>query len=147
MTCILLCKDDYRYNTTDYYKMSTRQKYIAQADLQKLERMYNWLHHCFPIPKTSKRFGFSSVFTLIPFGSTITLCMNGYLIKKCSEHDLPSRLTHKILRHCIVSWLLGLPPIVGVLFVALYRADAKNMKLVIEHFPSIVTRPSAFSIA
>lgn len=104
------------------------------ATLKRLERLADLTDSRFRIPFTNIRFGLDGIIGLIPFiGDGISLIISLYLLLEASKLGTPHSLKIKMLRNVIIDWVIGLVPILGDAADVVFKANKKNMKLLVEH--------------
>ncbi len=106
-------------------------KTIFQEELDKLDKIAEWMDSRFKIPGTSIRFGLDSLLGIIPgVGDTITMASTGYLISKAHEYKLPWHVKTTMLWNLLIDWLIGLIPLLGDIFDVGWKANNKNVALI-----------------
>ncbi len=106
-------------------------KIITEEEIQKLDKMAEWMDSRFKIPGTSIRFGFDSLLGLIPgIGDTVTLATTGYLISRAHNYKLPWHVKTTMLWNLFIDWLIGLIPLLGDIFDVGWKANQKNVALI-----------------
>lgn len=104
------------------------------ATLKRLERLADLTDSRFRIPFTNIRFGIDGIIGLIPFvGDSISLVISLYLLLEASKLGTPHTLKIKMLRNVILDWAIGLIPILGDAVDVAFKANNRNMKLLVEH--------------
>jgi hypothetical protein len=104
------------------------------ATLKRLERLADLTDSRFRIPFTDIRFGLDAVIGLIPFvGDSISLVVSLYLLFEASKLGVPPSLKIKMLRNVLIDWVIGLIPILGDAVDVVFKANMRNMKLLVEH--------------
>ncbi len=104
------------------------------ASLQRLERLADLTDSRFRIPFTNVRFGLDSLIGLIPVvGDGISLIMSFYLLIEASKLGTPFSLKTKMLGNIVLDLLIGLIPLVGDAADVVFKANNKNMKLLLTH--------------
>ena len=110
---------------------------ILQSDLEKLERLADWMDSKFILPGTSIRFGFDSLIGLIPgLGDTATLAVSAFLIGKARSYNLPWHVSALMIWNAFIDWLIGLIPFLGDIFDIGWKANRKNVALLRKHLDS-----------
>jgi len=104
------------------------------ATLKRLERYAELTDSRFRIPFTKIHFGLDAIVGLIPFvGETIGLALSLYLLFEASKLGVPTSLKMKMLSNVLIDWLVGLVPIAGDIADVAFKANVRNMKLLVEH--------------
>lgn len=106
-------------------------KIVTEEELEKLDKIAEWMDSKFHIPGTSIRFGFDSLLGLLPgVGDTITLASTGYLLTKAHGYKLPWHVKTTMLWNLLIDWLIGIVPVLGDLFDVGWKANNKNVALI-----------------
>ena len=106
----------------------------AREDLERLERMTNWLDDRFVIPGTGIRFGLDPILGLIPgVGDTVATAFTALLIGHAQRHGLPGHAKARMLGNLAVDWIVGSIPLVGDLFDIGFHANRRNLDIVKRH--------------
>ena len=104
------------------------------STLQRLERFANFTDSYFRIPFTTIRIGVDALIGLIPIaGETIGLLMSFYLVIEASKIGIPKTIKIKMIRNILIDFLFGLVPIIGDAADIIFKANMRNMKLLVEH--------------
>jgi len=104
------------------------------ATLKRLERYAELTDSRFRIPFTKIHFGIDALVGLIPFvGETIGLVLSVYLLLEASKLGVPTSLKMKMLGNVLIDWLVGLVPIAGDIADVAFKANVRNVKLLVEH--------------
>ncbi len=104
------------------------------ASLKRLDRLADLSDSKFRIPFTRIRFGLDSLIGLIPVvGETIGLVISLYILMEASKLGVPRALKAKMLGNILLDWLVGLVPVVGDIADIAFKANVRNMKLLVEH--------------
>lgn len=104
------------------------------ATLKRLERIADLSDSRFRIPFTKIRFGLDAIIGLVPFiGDFISLILSLYLLFEASKLGAPLTLKIKILWNVLIDWLIGLIPVLGDAVDVFFKANNRNMKLLVEH--------------
>lgn len=100
--------------------------------LQAAEHMAKILENKFQI--LGFKFGIEPLVGLIPWiGDFIGLILSLYIIWIAREMRLPKEILIKMYRNVIFDFFLGLIPLVGDISDFIYKANSKNLALLIKH--------------
>lgn len=97
-------------------------------DKQRLEKVHHFLSDLWDIPLIkkltgkNKRCGVSTLFVLLPGGSTVALIAKAQFILVAHRNNIPKAVIYERL---LIDWLLGVPPVLGSILTWLYGADDK----------------------
>lgn len=104
------------------------------ATLKRLDRIAELSDSKFRIPFTRIRFGVDALIGLIPIlGETIGLLISLTILFEASKIGVPRSLKIKMLRNIALDWLIGLVPIAGDIADVAFKANVRNMKLLVTH--------------
>lgn len=116
-------------------------------ELEYLDRATRWLDTRFRIPGTDIRFGFDALLGLIPgAGDAISLLVSGGLVIVMARHGSSFGLLVKMLFNILLDALLGIIPFAGDVFDVFYKANRKNLRLLVEHYESGGARSNLFAL-
>lgn len=91
----------------------------------------------FLIPGTNIRFGFDSIVGLIPvIGDTLTVAVSGYIYSFARTAGVPRRKRLRMAWNIFIDWLIGLVPLVGDIFDVGFKANSKNVQIIMAHVES-----------
>lgn len=103
------------------------------ALLEQLERESILLDSRFRIPGTRIRFGFDPLIGIIPIaGDVIGAAWSLRLVASAKELGARPALVRKMLLIIAVDFALGLTPILGPLVDIFYRANMRNLALLLD---------------
>jgi hypothetical protein len=100
-----------------------------------LAQLAELMDNRFRIPGTQIRFGFDSILGLFPYlGDIIPFLISGYLVLVMSRKGASGMLAVKMVGNILVDGILGTVPLLGDIFDFKYRANIKNVNLLLEHY-------------
>lgn len=107
---------------------------ISREDLAKIRRLSNLMDKAFPLPGTKIRFGVDSIVGLIPVvGDTLTISVSGYIYSFAKRAGVPWYKRMQMLWNIFIDWLIGLIPLAGDIFDVGYKANSKNVGIILTH--------------
>lgn len=116
-------------------------------ELARLDRVAEFLDDRFRIPGTQIRFGFDALVGLVPYiGDLITFIVSGYLIMVMAKRGASGRLLILMLGNLFVDGAVGTIPVLGDIFDWRYRANKKNVRLLLTHYEEGRHRGSAWPV-
>lgn len=107
------------------------------ATLNRLDKFATLTDSKFRIPFTQIQFGIDAIIGLVPvIGDMISLVLSGYLLSESFKLGLPRSVKTKMIRNMLLDWLIGLVPVFGDFVDVFFRANNRNMKLLVEQIDS-----------
>lgn len=121
--------------TSDTLNFNARPKAnVWDEDLRQLQALADWMDSKFVIPGTKIRFGLDSVIGLIPgLGDTASAAVTAFIIAKAGKYNLPFHVKMRMAWNGFLDWLVGLIPFFGDIFDVGFKANRKNVALIVEH--------------
>lgn len=113
-----------------------------EATLARLRALAHLLDDAFRIPGTSVRFGLDPVVGVLPVaGDGVTTLLSLYVILEGIRLGAPAGLVAKMVAVLAVDAVVGSIPLIGPLFDARWKANAWNVRLLVDHLEA--RRPAA----
>ena len=107
----------------------------THTDFRKLEQFTRLLDSKYRLPGTKFKFGLDPIIGLIPIiGDSVTMIISGGLVIIMARNGVSGKVIVKMVGNVVLDAVIGSIPIVGSLFDFVYKANAKNMKLLKEHY-------------
>ncbi|MET0183252.1 MAG: DUF4112 domain-containing protein [Caulobacterales bacterium] len=101
------------------------------ADIVHLARL---LDNRFVVPGTGIRFGLDALLGLIPaVGDGISAALSLYIIARAKHLGAPDALLAKMGWNVAIDTAIGAFPIVGDVFDVAFKANLKNVRLLLDH--------------
>ncbi len=101
----------------------------------------------FKIPGTNIKFGLDALVGLIPgAGDFATFLVSGYMMLTLAKNGASGFVLARMALNVLIDSLIGAIPILGDIFDVAFRANARNMKLMHEHYVEGRHRRSAWKI-
>ncbi|WP_284380986.1 DUF4112 domain-containing protein [Litoribrevibacter albus] len=108
-----------------------------KLSLKRLNRFSRIMETQWRIPFTKIRFGLDFLIGLVPVvGDVLTGLLSLWLIKESLRYQLPKRIYIKMVLNVLLDVLVGSIPLLGDFFDLMFKANRRNLKLVIEHLES-----------
>ncbi|WP_437681599.1 DUF4112 domain-containing protein [Sorangium sp. So ce131] len=109
----------------------------APPEDERLKRL-TWLGHFLDnsirIPGVGYRVGYDAVIGLIPgVGDLVGLGLSLYIVLAATRYRLPASTLLRMVLNVGIETLIGTVPLVGDLFDAAYKANARNLGLLHAH--------------
>jgi len=100
------------------------------AALKRVRRLAELLDTQFTLPGTPVRFGFDALLGLIPIaGDTAAGIMGLYPIFESRRLGVRWSIILKMLLNLGIDWLVGLIPLVDLIFDVVFKANVRNLEL------------------
>ncbi len=101
----------------------------------------------FKIPGTNIKFGLDALVGLIPgAGDFATFLVSGYMMLTLAKNGASGFVLTRMALNVLIDSLIGAIPILDDIFDIAFRANARNMKLMHEHFVEGRHRGSAWKL-
>ena len=105
--------------------------------LEHLRSLSHVLDNAIPIPGTSYRIGIDPILGLIPAaGDYVGTALSGYIVLQAARVGVPRATLSRMVFNIILETLVGTVPVLGDLFDAGWKANAKNLALLEVHAAS-----------
>jgi hypothetical protein len=99
-----------------------------------LDRMATLLDGKYRIPFTRIRFGWDAIVGLLPVaGDLATAAVSLHLVGCARKLGADGPLAVRMILNILIDFLIGAIPIVGTVFDVLFRANERNLLLLIDH--------------
>lgn len=107
---------------------------ISRETLARLQQLSDFMDRAFLIPGTSIQFGLDSIVGLIPvIGDTATVAISGYIYSFANKAGVPRKKRLKMLWNIFIDWFVGLIPLFGDIFDVAFKANSKNVRIILAH--------------
>lgn len=146
-TSILDRSHDARVTAADEaYQTDHRADPVDEETLRRLSTLAFLLDDRFRIPGTNVRFGWDSIVGLVPgIGDLGTAAVSSYIVLEGRRLGAPKRLLMKMAGNIAIDAAVGLVPIVGDILDIQWKANRKNVNLLMDHARK--GRPKKFTSA
>jgi hypothetical protein len=99
-----------------------------------LDRTAGLLDSRYRVPFTQLRFGWDAIVGLLPVvGDLATTAASLHLVHRARTLGADGRLASRMILNVLIDALLGFVPIIGTVFDVFFRANERNLKLLIDH--------------
>lgn len=110
---------------------------ISRETLMKLQRVSDLMDRAFILPGTNIRFGFDSIVGLIPVvGDTLAFAVSVYIYSFAKPAGVPLHKRMRMAWNIFIDWLIGLVPLLGDILDVGFKANSKNMRIMMTHVES-----------
>jgi len=117
---------------------------------RRLERLAWLLDSSIPLPGTSCRVGLDGLSGLVPgIGDLAAGGLSGYILLQALQQGVSWAVALRMLLNILLESTVGIVPVVGDIFDFAYKANERNVRLLLEYqkSPGPVQRRSALLIA
>jgi hypothetical protein len=110
------------------------QKQLDQNTIEALHQLTTLMDKAFQIPGTNIRFGIDSILGLLPvIGDTLSVAVSGYIYSFAKKAGVPWYQRMRMIWNIFIDWLIGLVPFLGDLFDVAFKANSKNLRIILAH--------------
>ena len=118
--------------TTTYGFDFTRPR-SRGARIARIDALATLLDTALVIPGTGVRFGLDALIGLFPVvGDTITTALSLFIVHEAYQLGVPGHVVARMLANVALDGVLGAVPLVGDAFDVLWRANRRNVRLLME---------------
>ncbi len=104
-----------------------------EVRLERLSRLSYLLDNSIRIPLIGYRIGYDAIIGLVPgFGDAVGLALSAYIVLSASRLGLPRSTLIRMAGNVGLEALIGAIPVLGDVFDATFKANARNIRLVQE---------------
>lgn len=103
--------------------------------IARLDTLSRWLDIAFVVPGTSIRFGVDGIIGLIPVvGDIAGVGLSSLLIIEAARLGVPKGILMRMVANVAIEGVVGAVPIAGDAFDIVWRANRRNVALLLRHF-------------
>jgi hypothetical protein len=104
------------------------------TSLQRLRQLSHVLDNAIPIPGTGYRIGLDPILGLLPgAGDTVAGALSAYIVVEAARMGIPRETLARMVSNIILEVVLGSVPLLGDVFDATWKANARNITLLESH--------------
>ncbi|WP_051371409.1 DUF4112 domain-containing protein [Mesorhizobium loti] len=105
-----------------------------RARVERLDRLSRLLDVAFAIPGTKVRFGVDAILGLIPVvGDWAGVALSSIIVVEAFRIGVPVSVLIRMIANVVIEGVIGSIPIAGDAFDVFWRANRRNMSLLIRH--------------
>jgi hypothetical protein len=113
--------------------------------LARIDALARLLDTAFVIPGTNIRFGLDALIGLVPgIGDAVTTVLSLYIVNEARALGAPRLLLARMLANVGLDGVIGAIPLFGDAFDVAFRANRRNMALLIAHIDRHQRRGTAY---
>ncbi len=113
--------------------------------LSRVRALTKLMDNAIRIPIINYRVGLDPIIGLIPgAGDTVGLAISAFMIWQAKRLGVSSAVLKRMVANVAFDWLVGLVPVLGDLSDVVFKANARNLRLLENaklEMPSIVVKP------
>src|SRR5580765_501659 len=130
---------------TASFAFDTQSSMSREARIARIDALARLLDTAFVIPGTNIRFGLDALIGLVPgIGDAITTVMSLYIVNEARALGAPRLLIARMLGNVALDGLVGAIPVLGDAFDVAFRANRRNMALLLGYLDRSRTRGTAY---
>lgn len=100
------------------------------ATLRRLSLLGRLLDEAFHVPILKRKIGLDAIIGLLPgIGDVMSTGVSLYIVAEAARLGAPRLLLTRMIANVLVDTSIGIVPVVGDVFDALFRANVMNLKL------------------
>ncbi|MBD1866027.1 DUF4112 domain-containing protein [Cyanobacteria bacterium FACHB-471] len=104
------------------------------TSLQRLRQLSHVLDNAIPIPGTGYRIGLDPLLGLLPgAGDTVAGALSAYIVVEAARMGVPRETLLRMASNIVLEVVLGSVPMLGDVFDATWKANARNIALLETH--------------
>ncbi len=106
-----------------------------QRGLRNIKRFAKVLDTQFKLPGTNFRFGLDPILGLVPgAGDVLSYVLSGGLVVAMARNGASGQVVTKMVINVVLDTIIGAIPLIGTLWDFTYKANARNLRLLQEHY-------------
>lgn len=108
---------------------------VKEEEILILQNLSRLMDKAFMIPGTSIYVGLDSIIGLVPvIGDSISVAVSGYIYTFAKRAGVPWHKRLKMIWNIFIDWLIGIIPFIGDLFDIGFKANTKNVDIIVAHY-------------
>jgi Domain of unknown function (DUF4112) len=118
---------------TTAYGFDSMRSHSRGARIARIDALATLLDTALVIPGTGIRFGLDALIGFFPVvGDTITTALSLFIVHEAYQLGVPGSVVLRMLANVAVDGVVGAVPLVGDAFDVLWRANRRNVRLLME---------------
>lgn len=106
----------------------------AQATIKRIDRLAYWLDNSIKLPGINYRIGYDALIGLVPgVGDAVALGLSAFIVWEAARVGAGRTALVRMIGNVALEMLVGAVPVLGDLFDATYKANARNINILYEH--------------
>ena len=106
---------------------------VNEAAVRRMRFVANLLDDSIRVPGTEFRIGIDPILGVVPgAGDAVAAAMSVYIVLESARLGVPFSTLLRMIANVTLDFAVGLVPVVGTLFDAVWKANQKNVELAVE---------------
>ena len=107
----------------------------TRADaVARIQALAHVMDSAFTVPGTNVRVGLDAVLGLIPgIGDAVSAALSSYIVWEARRLGLPRWKIARMMGNVAMDAMVGVVPLVGDLFDVAFKANRRNLRIVLDH--------------
>ena len=102
--------------------------------VNRITALARLLDSSIPVPGTGRTVGLDAVLGLVPgIGDALSATLSAYIIWEARRLGVPKRKIARMVGNTAVDTAIGAVPLVGDLFDMVFKANRRNVRIVLDH--------------
>ena len=111
---------------------------VPEETLARLRTVSHYLDNAIEIPGTNYRIGLDPILGLVPgVGDTTAAAMSAYILVEAAMLGVPRATLARMFGNVLLDTVFGSLPVVGDIFDAVWKANARNVRLLEERYDDL----------
>ena len=106
---------------------------VDEAAVRRMRFVANLLDDSIRVPGTEFRIGIDPILGVVPgAGDAVSAALSAYIVLESARLGVPFSTLLRMIANVTLDFAVGLVPVVGTLFDAVWKANQKNVELAVE---------------
>ena len=106
---------------------------VNEAAVRRMRFVANLLDDSIRVPGTEFRVGIDPILGVVPgAGDAVSAALSAYIVLESARLGVPFSTLLRMIANVTLDFAVGLVPVVGTLFDAVWKANQKNVELAVE---------------
>lgn len=102
--------------------------------IRRLRRLADWLDSRWTIPGTGIRIGLDGIASIVPVvGDSVTGVVSAWMVLEAARLGVPRATLARMAWNVGLDWTVGSIPVAGTLFDIGWKANNRNLALILRH--------------
>ena len=106
---------------------------VNEAAVRRMRFVANLLDDSIRVPGTEFRVGIDPILGVVPgAGDAVSAALSAYIVLESARLGVPFSTLLRMIANVTLDFAVGLVPVVGTLFDAVWKANQKNVELAVD---------------